>query len=211
MMIICCIECKAFLREVLNWCSQNSALIIAVAGFVSSIVIAKITSGLDLQKTLCVRRFEAYEKAMRQLSLKLNLYANILASLPPMKEAVSDVGILKARIAVVLAWFVKLSENEQREGDLSGVVVYSDFPSRDVRPMMKEMSEFVALLNELLCSLDGHLSCEQLYHASQRVADGVTRFEPFVVEEAAHLNVIYEKLKEDIRRDKRIKRLLRYK
>lgn len=110
-MITCCSECKAFLREGLNWCGQNSALIIAVAGFVTSIVIAKITSGLDLQKMLCVRRFEAYEKAMRQLSLKLNIYANILASLPQLKETIGDAVLLKARIVMVLAWFVKLGEN----------------------------------------------------------------------------------------------------
>ncbi len=60
---------------------------------------------------LCVRRFEAYEKAMRQLSLKLNIYANILASLPQLKETIGDAVLLKARIVMVLAWFVKLGEN----------------------------------------------------------------------------------------------------
>ena len=75
---------------------------------------------------------------------------------------------------------------------------------------MKQMSEFVAMLNELSSDLAGHLSCEQLCHASQRLAAGVARFEPLVVDEFAHLNAIYEKLKEGIRNDKRVMKLLRY-
>ena len=65
---------KNFAFELLNWCGEHEAMLIAVAGFICSVVIAKITSGLELRRALCVRRFEVYEKAISQLSLKLNVY-----------------------------------------------------------------------------------------------------------------------------------------
>ena len=77
---------KDFAFELLDWCGEHEALLIAVAGFISSVAIAKITGGLELRRALCVRRFEVYEQAIGQLSLKLNVYYNIQAALESLKD-----------------------------------------------------------------------------------------------------------------------------
>ena len=89
---------------ILNWCGQHPELLVAIAGFATSVAIAKITSGLDLRRTLCVRRFDTYEKAVGHLSLKLNVYYNILAALESLNDS-DAVEVMKWKTAQLLLFF----------------------------------------------------------------------------------------------------------
>jgi hypothetical protein len=65
-MLSCIGGFKEVVMAILDWCGEHESVVIAIAGFLSSVAIAKITSGLDIKKAICMRRFEAYEKAIKQ-------------------------------------------------------------------------------------------------------------------------------------------------
>ena len=197
--------------EILDWCGQHSALLVAIVGFASSVAIAKITSGLELRKTLCIRRFDAYEKAIGHLSLKLNVYYNILAAFQSLHEPISEMNVMRGKVAVLLAFFIKLSEIEKEDCDSADIVLYSKFPQHDVRPLAKESALFVVLLKDFSDRANLPNSDAMLAQLAPTFINGINRLEPLVAEEAVHLNAIYEQLCEEIHKDKTIKKMLRLK
>ena len=196
------------LIELLDWCGQHSALLVAVAGFAASVTIARITSGLDLRRALCLRRFEAYEKAIGHLSLKLNVYFNILAVFQTLTEPDLAVEVMKSKVAVLLSLFIRLSEIEKEDGESTVIILYSKLPSHDVRPMMKEIALFGALLQDFSYRANLPNAEEQLKQLAPHFIDGVKRLEPLVEEEANHLNTMFVKLYDEIHKDKTIKKIL---
>ena len=195
-------------RAILDWCGQHSALLVAIAGFASSVAIAKITSGLDFRKTLCLRRFDAYENAIAHLSLKLNVYYNILAAFHSLNEPIVELNVIKSKVAVLLALFIRLGEVEKNDRDSIGIALYSRLPSHDVRPLTREVANFIALLQDLsyLSSLPNPEG--QLKRCQSNFVSGVKRLEPLVEAEVNYLNAMYDQLSDEIRKDKTIKKLL---
>ena len=191
----------------LDWCGQHSALLVAIAGFASSVAIAKITSGLDLRRTLCLRRFDTYERAISHLSHKLNVYYNILATFETLNEPDMAVEVMKSRVALLLTFFVRLGEIEKEDRDLVGIVLYSKLPAHDIRPLTRETAYFFALLQDFSCRANLPNAAEQLKQFVPNFIRGVKRLEPLVADEANHLNTIYDQLNNDIKRDKAIKKL----
>ena len=202
---------KAVLFEILDWCGQHSALLVAIVGFASSVAIAKITSGLDLKKTLCIHRFEAYEKAIRHLSLKLNVYYGILAAFQSLHEPISVMDVMKGKVAVLLSFFIRLEEIEKEDRDLAAIVLYSKLPQHDVRSLTKESALFVILLKDFSDRANMPNSDAMLAQLVPTFNKEIQRLEPLIAEEAAHLNAIYAQLCEEIHKDKTIKKVLRVK
>ena len=114
-MISCICGFKEVFLAVLGWCGRNDALLIAIVGFLSSVVIVKITSGLDTKKALFMRRLDAYEKAISHLSLKLNVYYNIQAAFESFKEPVLSVDLMKSKIVICLAVLILRKTEPNRE------------------------------------------------------------------------------------------------
>lgn len=204
-MIGCCNIDALF--AILDWCGQHSALLVAIAGFISSVAIAKITSGLELKKTLCLRCFDAYEKAISHLSSKLNIYQNILAAFETLDEPNMATEVMKSKVALLLMLFARLGEIEKEDRDLVGIVFYSKLPTHDVRPLTRETAHFLALLQDFSSRANLFNSEEQLKQFAPVFISGVKRLEPLVVDEANHLNAIYDQLSNEIRSDKTIKKL----
>ena len=48
------------IKAVIDSLGQLSTLIVAVMGFITAIVVAKVTSGQELKRTLCIKRVETY-------------------------------------------------------------------------------------------------------------------------------------------------------
>ena len=200
---------KTVLFEILDWCGQHSALLVAIVGFASSVAIAKITSGLDLKKALCIRRFEAYEKAIGHLSLKLNVYYNILAALQALNEPVFAMDVVKCKVAVLLPIFIRLDEIEKEDRDTTGIVLYSKLPSYDVRPLIREIGFFLAMLQAFSYFANLPDAEAQLKQFMPNFISSLKRLVPLVEEEVNHLNAIYVQLDAEIRADKTIKKMLR--
>ena len=206
-MIGCCNIDTLF--AILDWCGRHSALLVAIAGFISSVAIAKITSGLELKKTLCLRRFDAYEKAISHLSSKLNIYQNILAAFETLNEPNMATEVMKSKVALLLMLFVRLGEIEKEDRDLVGIAFYTKLPTHDLRPLTRETAHFWALLQDFSNRANFPNVDEQLKQFAPRFISGVKRLEPLVVDEANHLNAIYDQLSNDIKRGKVIKMLFR--
>ena len=95
------------LKTILDWLGQQSAVIVALVGFVTAIIVAKITSGLELKKMLCLKRVDAYEVARCQLMRMTNTYENILACMAAIAQD-KDSATIVEKIAVLLAFFIQL-------------------------------------------------------------------------------------------------------
>ena len=208
-MLNCVDVSKEFILAALDWCGQHSALLVAIAGFASSVAIAKITSGLDFRKTLCLRRFDAYENAIGHLALKLNVYYNILAAFHSLNEPFVELNVIKSKVAVLLALFVRFGEVEKEDRNSIGIVLYSKLPAHDVRPLTREVANFIALLQDLSCLSSLPNPGDQLKQSLSNFVSGVKRLEPLVEAEVSYLNAMYDQLSDDIRKNKTVKKLLK--
>lgn len=195
----------------LYWCGQHSALLVAIMGFASSVAIAKISSGLDLRRTLYLRRFEAYEKAIGHLSRKMNVYENIMAAFYTLKDPNFDFESLRVKVVVLLSYFDQLGKIEMEDRELSGIVLYSKLPRHDVKPVMREIAQFYTLLQDYSNLINHPTSRERLEQFVPNFINGVSRLEPLITKEIAHLNAMYEQLYDDICKDKTVKKMLHLK
>ena len=202
-------EMKDFLFELLDWCGEHDALVAAVAGFISSAVIARITSGMDLRRTLCVRRFEAYEKAITFLSLKLNVYYTILAAFESLKDAEAPIEVVKSKVVLLVASFQKLGEVEKEDSNVTGVALYTVFPYYDARPIVKELACFLSRLQDFSCLANLPDSQELLRQSANGLRGDVERILPMIENETNYLQTIYTQLKDEISKDKMAKKLFR--
>ena len=200
---------KDFVFVLLDWCGEHEALLTAVAGFISSVVIVKITSGLDLRKSLCVRRFETYEKAIAHLSHKLSVYYRIQAIFESLKEPVLTIEIMKSRVAILVSLFVKLGDIEKEDSNITGVTLYTVFPVYDMKPLAKELTYFCSRLDEFSCWVNLPGAQERLKQFAPVFIEDVERIIPMVEKETDHLNTIYAQLKNEIAKDKMMKKLFR--
>ena len=200
---------ECFFIDILDWCGEHEALLIAVAGFISSVAIAKMKSVLDIKRMLCVRRFEAYEKAIRHLSLKLNVYYNIQAAFESLKDVASPIEVLKSKVAILVASFQKLGEVEKDDANVTGVSLYTVLPTYDTKPLIRELARFCSRLQDFSCLVNFP---DSLVWLTQFVSDfrvDVERILPMVEKETNHLNAIYAQLKDEISKDKMVKKLFR--
>ena len=208
-MLSCIGGFKEVVMAILDWCGEHESVVIAIAGFLSSVAIAKITSGLDIKKAICMRRFEAYEKAIKQLSLKLNVYYNIQAAFESLKEPVLAVDVMKSKIAVLLATFQKLGEIEKEDSNITGVTLYTVLPPYDVKPLVKELAYFGSRLQYFSCLVNLSCSEDQWKQFESEFREDVKRIAPMVEKETNYLNALCEQLKDEISKDKMAKKLLR--
>ena len=208
-MLSCIGGFKEVVMAILDWCGEHESVVIAIAGFLSSVAIAKITSGLDIKKAICMRRFEAYVKAIKQLSLKLNVYYNIQAAFESLKEPVLAVDVMKSKIAVLLATFQKLGEIEKEDSNITGVTLYTVLPPYDVKPLVKELAYFSSRLQYFSCLVNLSCSEDQWKQFESEFREDVKRIAPMVEKETNYLNALCEQLKDEISKDKMAKKLLR--
>ena len=208
-MLSCVCGFKEVVVAILDWCGEHEAVLIAIAGFLSSVAIAKMASGLDIKKTLYIRRFEAYEKAITYLSLKLNVYNNILAAFESLKDAAVPIEIVKSKVVLLLASFQKLGEVEKEDSNVTGVALYTVFPPYDARPLVKELAYFWSRLQDFSCLANLSDSQEQLRQSANGLRGDVERILPMIENETNHLQTIYAQLKDEIVKDKIAKKFFR--
>lgn len=208
-MLSCVCGFKEVVVAILDWCGEHEAVLIAIAGFLSSVAIAKMASGLDIKKTLYIRRFEAYEKAITYLSLKLNVYNNILAAFESLKDAAVTIEIVKSKVVLLMASFQRLGEIEKEDSNVTGVALYTEFPSYDAKPLMKELAYLWSRLQDFSCLANLPNSEESLNQLANKLKVDVERILPMIENENNHLQAIYTQLKDEISKDKMAKKLFR--
>ena len=114
-MIIASLMCCVNIDSSNEWLGPASTVVVALVGLCSGVIIAKLSSHLELRKTLCLRKVEVYESAMRQLVLKINIYANFLNTL----RGAVDSSTLEMRLGLMAAVLAQLPQVEQNDADVA--------------------------------------------------------------------------------------------
>ena len=205
--MICCLSVDT-VKVIFDSLGQLSTLIVAVVGFITAIVVAKITGGLELKRMLCLKRLEAYEVAMRQLWHLITVYENILAAMAAINLD-EDNSTIREKIELVLVHFVQLGELMKKNDDLAQIMFYSDLPTHDLIQVSKEVPRFVKMLKEVDVKLSEPMISENLVIIETKIKDGTNRLAPLIHQELNHLYNINVKLKNDVWMDKRLKFLFK--
>ena len=156
-----------------------------------------------------MHRFEAYEKAISHLSLKINVYYNIQAAIESLKGAESSIEVLKSKVVILVLLLARLGEIEKEDINITGASLYTVFPYYDAKPLTKELAHFVARLQDFSCCANLPNSEERLRRFAPVFKEDVEQIAPMVEKETNHLNAIYAQLKDEISKDKMAKKLFR--
>jgi len=200
-MIACSMET---IRVVVDSLEQLSTVIVAIMGFVTAMVVAKVTSGLELKKTLCLKRVEAYEMARCQLMRMTNVYENILGCMAAICQD-TDSTTIREKTGLLIVWFTQLATVLQQDRDLARIALYTELPRQDVRALMNEEPKFMKAVRECAEKLQGDLSNEEQNDLEKKLKSAINTFAPLAQGELRHLYAIDEKLKSDLKKDRRLK------
>ena len=187
-------------NAILCWLDQLSTLIVAVLGFITTIVVARLTCTMELRKTLFLKRIEAYETALMKLTLLKNAYANFLNLIT---EPI-DKDILESKIVFIHISLIQFSNIDQQNGDFAKISFYTTIPLHDTFPMLQKMSCFIQTLTEVTTALNT-ADRQQL---TQKINDAINEFRPHAHEEYQYLVNVYDKLLNDIKHEKELKKIL---
>lgn len=192
------------LKVIIDSLGQLSTLIVAIMGFITAIVVAKVTSGQELKRVLCLKRVETYEAATRQLWQLITVYENILGTMAA-TNLDDDSSTIREKIESMLLYFLQLGETLKKNGDLAQIAFYSNFPTHDVIQVSKEAPKFMKMLKEVSVLLSDQNATINLEQIEAKVKNSINRFAPLIQEELGHMYDLDVKLKKDIRQDKRLK------
>ena len=93
------------IKTIIDFISQQSTLIVAAMGFITTIVVAKVTCKMELRKNLFLKRIEAYEIALKQLTLMKNAYVDFLNSI----SGTIDIDLLESRVVTIYSSLIQIS------------------------------------------------------------------------------------------------------
>lgn len=203
--LACSVNC---VKTVLDSVGQLSTLIVAIVGFITAMIVAKVTSGLELKRALCLKRVEAYELATRQLWQLITVYENILGSMAAINLD-DDSSAIQEKIGLMLILFTQLGELTLKNSDLAQIMFYSDLPAHDVIQVSKEASKFVKVIKEIDAILRNPTTKENLELAESKIKNAINRLAPLIQQDLKHLYCYDDKLKKEIRQDKRVKHLFK--
>lgn len=203
-MMIASLMCCVNIDSSNEWLGPASTVVVALVGLCSGVIIAKLSSHLELMKTLCLRKVEVYEAAMRQLVLKINIYANFLNTL----RGADDGSTLGMRIELMAAILVQLPQIEQKDADIARLLFYTDLPSYNNLLLISETPKFMASFQKIAQKTQGPLTQEERKELAKEFNEAAAKFGPLAETEYKQQQAIFAKLKKDIAADKILRKLL---
>ena len=179
-----------------------STVIVAFIALCSGVIIAKLNSNLEIEKTLCLRKVETFEKAILQLDRLINLYMTEIASL----NHVWDMATLKGEVAVLAANIGQSAQIPQSDDDRLRVMFYVRLPSHNACPIIQETPSFLQMLNELIAQIKaGEPILESQLNSFNEVR---ARYLPLLGEEYEYIVKVRQIVEEAILNDKQMRKLL---
>lgn len=97
------------LNTILDWLGKHEAMVVALGSFITAIVIAKITTSLELRKALSIKRVEAYESAKSYLTSMLNAYENLLLYMEEVHRD-KDSSTIETKISLLIELLSRLHD-----------------------------------------------------------------------------------------------------
>lgn len=194
---------------ILDWIGQQSTLIVAVFGFVTAIIVAKITGGIELKKALCLKRVDAYEAARCHLMRMTTIYEIILGQMAAINQD-TDSKTLVDKIVLLLSQFVELGKVREQDENFARIALYStELPRQDPRQLQREEPRFINATRTISEKLPCASSKDERDALEVQLKQAINRFAPLMENELHHLYNLDDKLKSDIQKDKRLKCLLK--
>lgn len=196
-------------KMILDWLGQQSTLIVAVLGFVTAIIVAKITGGIELKKALCLKRVDAYEAARCHLMRTTTIYEIILGQMAAINQD-TDSKTLVEKIVLLVSQFVELGKVREQDDNFARIALYStELPRQDPRQLQSEEPRFINALRTISEKLQCGSSEEEREALERKLKEAINLFAPLMHKELQHLYNLDDKLKSDIQKDKRLKSLLK--
>lgn len=196
------LNCIGFGDELLG---PATTVVVALVSLCAGVITTKLNSQLELRKTLCLRKVEVYEAAVRQLVLKSNVYANFLNTL----RGAADGSTLEMRIGLMAAALAQLPQIEQHDADITRLLFYTDLPSYDTYPLISETPRFMETIRKIAAKIQGQLTSEDRMSLVTEFNAAASKFGPLAESEYNQLQAMFAKLKKDIAADKQLKKLFR--
>ena len=194
-------------KMILDWLGQQSTLIVAVAGFISAIIVAKITGGIELKKALCLKRVDAFEAARCQLMRMTNTYEVILGSMSAITQDL-DSSTIGDKIVILLSPFIELEKVLRQDENLARIALYvTELPRQDVRQLLAEEPRFVNVIRKISEKLQRASSKDERDVLEVQLKQEINRIAPLIQMELQHLYDLDDKLKNDMRKDKKLRQL----
>ena len=196
-------------KMILEWLGQQSTLIVAVLGFVTAIIVAKITGGIELKKALCLKRVDAYEAARCQLMRMTNTYENILRSMAAIVQD-TDSSTIIDKVVLLRSSFMELDKVLHQDENLARIAFYvTELPRSDIHQSQSEAPRFINVIRTISEKLPCASSKDERDALEVQLKQAINRFAPLMEDELHHLYNLDDKLKSDIQKDKRLKSLFK--
>ena len=135
---------KEFFLQILDWCGQQATLIVAIVGFITSLIIARLNSRLALENDLFKKWVEVHEKSIRQLWKTIETYDACIKGL----KLVANGQAVEMQRAFLVASLQQLIGIEKDDDDLFGAILFStDGLTYDNRELLSKMIRLSAKMN----------------------------------------------------------------
>ena len=136
---------KEFTLQILSWCGQQSTLIVAIIGFVTSILIARLNRNLALEQEILRRWLDAHEKAIRQLWRTIETYDASVKAL----KLVANGQAMEVQLSFLVACLQQLIGLEKGDDDLFGAILFSkNGLTYDNQEVLSKMTILLAKIND---------------------------------------------------------------
>lgn len=198
------------LNTILDWLGKHEAMIVALGSFVTAIVIAKITTNLELRKVLSIKRIEAFESAKSYLTSMLNVYENLLLYMEEVHKD-KDSSTIETKISLLLVLFSRLHDISKKEDDLVRMAFYSSklCRQRDAAVVLRELPAFLQSFSNILMRSRTITTEKERENLGNDFGIAVAQMILIIKSEAEHLCKMDNALTEELRHDKRLKHLFR--
>lgn len=198
------------LNTILEWIGKHEAMVVALGSFVTAIVIAKITTSLELRKVLSIKRIEAYESAKSYLTRMLNVYENLLLYMEKGHRD-RDSSTIETKISLLIELFSRLHDISKKEVDLARMAFYSSklCRQREAAVVLRELPAFLQRFSDILIRSRTITTEKEKENLGKDFGIAVAQMIPMIKSEAEHLCEMDNALTEELRNDKRFKHLFR--
>lgn len=196
-----------FMEFVFKFAKELDTVIIAIVGFVSSILVAKFTCEHDVKKFLYSKKIEAYERALSLLILKINVCANCLNLMGSLKR--ENQQAVLPMVSILIGTVQQMFELEKKDIDIAIISLYVDIQDRAPLKNFTKLSNFLQKASKLSNQLqNSNINIDDKNSLLDELSIAIDDFSSFAEAEYNYLSGIYDKLVNRFRNDKILHKLI---
>jgi hypothetical protein len=196
-----------FMEFVFKFAKELDTVIIAIVGFVSSILVAKFTCEHDVKKFLYSKKIEAYERALSLLILKINVCANCLNLMGSLKR--ENQQAVLPMVSILIGTVQQMFELEKKDIDIAIISLYVDIQDKAPLKNFTKLSDFLQKAIKIFNQLQNtNINIDDKNSLLDELSIAIDDFSSFAEAEYNYLSGIYDKLVNRFRNDKILHKLI---